>query len=160
MYGNNINFQSTLITATLGYSYTPQEVTYIPSDGTIEYYNSATAAWEEVITPLEIDGASQIRVTLDNAYISEMNHTLTWTCGSYTSTASLAAGVRTATFTIPVSWNNSFPNSENGSGYCRIQTIRSGTTIGYKTVEFPLQVPSSFKPTVGDISTTLYTTNT
>lgn len=59
------------------------------------------------------------------------------------------------TFTIPTSWYNAMPSVESCTAYCKITTYNGSKQIGSPVKKsFKVVVPSSVKPTVGDIELT------
>lgn len=96
-------------------------------------------------------------VTITNAYLSELNHTVSWTCGTYSSgDQSVSAGVGTKSYSIPASWINAASSSTSASCTIVVKTYKSSTLIGQETKTIVLSVPASVKPSIGSVTAAVY----
>lgn len=85
---------------------------------------------------------------------SAFTHTITVTFGSYSKTI-VSKGTGTSySFTPPMEWCNVLPNATSGTAVYKITTYNGSTTIGSKSYEKTLYVPSSVVPTVDLLSAT------
>lgn len=71
--GKNVNFHApsksiAVVTFTITYSYTAPTPNYQPSIIDLETYNRSTKLWEDIIAPVDLNGSTQVRVKLTNAY--------------------------------------------------------------------------------------------
>ena len=73
---------------------------------------------------------------------SAFNHKLVIRAGTQSYTVSLAAGVKTASYTIPVAWANEFPASMSGTGKLTLETYNGSAKIGTAETSWTLAVPA------------------
>lgn len=73
---------------------------------------------------------------------SAFNHKLVIRAGTQSYTVSLAAGVKTASYTIPAAWANEFPASMSGTGKLTLETYNGSTKIGTAETSWTLAVPA------------------
>lgn len=82
---------------------------------------------------------------------SSFTHTLAYSFGDASGT--IATGVGTSyTWTVPLDLANQIPNSTSSTVKITCKTYNGSTLIGTKTVNLTVNVPSSVKPTISDIS--------
>ena len=135
--GNNVvglNLKSSAATIVIDYTYSESDQ-YPKSTGELSTYT------------VPADGSSQITMTISGSY--SVNHVIVWSLGSASSQSTLAAGVRSAQFTIPLAWNNQIPNSTSGTATATLYTYYGSTLIGSNSYTFTVTVPSSIVPSVG-----------
>lgn len=83
-----------------------------------------------------------------SAASGSFSHSVTWSCGGYSSTYNLAAGVTSHTFAPPTSWCAAFPTANSGTLTCTVQTKSGSTNIGSPVSKTAtLNVPS-YSPSV------------
>lgn len=113
------------------------------------------AVWEisnstisTITSSVPIDGSTQGSVSIssiNNSY----THQLTLSIGESSQVISLAAGVTSATFTIPSSWLSEVPNSTTGTALASLKTFNGATQVGGSdTKTFTVTVPSSVVPSL------------
>lgn len=80
-----------------------------------------------------------------SAKSSTATHTLTWKLGSNTPvTQTLAAGVHSSNFTVPLSW---LPNATSGTATCTLTTLEGGSQVGEtQTLSFTVTVNAGVTP--------------
>ena len=94
------------------------------------------------------------------AYNSAYSHKLTWTFGSHTATQTVAAGVASASYTIPLSWLDVIPSATSGSASVVLDTLdASGNSLGTSTHGFTVTVPDSVVPTISSVTATPVNSN-
>ena len=87
------------------------------------------------------------------AYNTAYSHKLTWSFGSHSYTQSVAAGVASASYTIPLSWLDVIPSSTSGSASVVLDTLdSSGNSLGTSTHNFTVSVPSSVVPSISSLT--------
>lgn len=86
------------------------------------------------ITPLETTGT--------------LTHTVQWSLGSAASDiVSLASGVTTTSYTVPMDWCIQLPSAVSGDAKCTLKTYLDGTFKATREITFTVNVPSSVVPT-------------
>ena len=79
-----------------------------------------------------------------SAQSSTATHTLTWKLGSNSQTQTLAAGVHSSSFTVPLSW---LPNATSGTATCTLTTLEGGSQVGEtQTLSFTVTVNAGVVP--------------
>lgn len=79
-----------------------------------------------------------------SAQSSTATHTLTWKLGSNSQTQTLAAGVHSSSFTVPLSW---LPNATSGTATCTLTTLEGGSQVGEtQTLSFTVTVNAGVTP--------------
>ena len=135
--GNNViglNLKSSAATIVIDYTYSESDQ-YSKSTGELSTYT------------VPADGSSQITMTISGS--NALNHRVVWTCGSASETNVLSAGTKTATLTVPLSWNNQITSATNRTATVTLYTYYGSTLIGSNSYTFTVTVPSSIVPSVG-----------
>lgn len=110
------------------------------------------------VSSVEAGASSSITMTISPVNLA-YTHTVVWTFGNETSTSTLAAGVTTATWNIPLSFCNQIPNATSGTASAVLTTYNNGTAVGNPvTYTFTITVPASVVPTAGSLSSSPVTT--
>ena len=112
------------------------EITYTvkKSTGTVGSANTGSAA------TLAISAGS-----------SSYSHKVTWKLGGHSAVQNVAAGVASASYTIPHSW---LPNAERGTASVTLETLDGNTSLGSNTYRFAVSVPASVKPGISSVGVT------
>ena len=101
--------------------------------------------------------AAKLNIT---AYNDAYTHKVTWKFGSYSYKQNLAAGVKSASYTIPLSWLNTIPSSTSGTAYVSLETIdASGNSLGTYSYAFTITVPASVVPSMSSVSSVAVNSN-
>lgn len=96
-------------------------------------------------TTVPADGATTVIATATKKS-SSFTDTITVTLGSYSMTVTSGTA-----FTIPMSWINVISGT-SATAVVKVTTKSGSTTIGSKSANLTVTVPSSVKPTINDIS--------
>ena len=100
-----------------------------------------------------VDAGQKLSVSVSNAESSELFHIIKCSFGSYAQSKTLAVGQTSAEFDIPLEWCKAIPSSTSGTITISATTYESdGTPAGSGTTTATLNVPTSVKPTVGNVS--------
>ena len=83
---------------------------YLESDGSL------------ASTSVAAGSAAKINIT---AYNSAYTHKVIWKFGSYFNTQSVAAGVTSASYTIPLTWLNAIPSATSGAATATLETYNT-----------------------------------
>ena len=79
-----------------------------------------------------------------SAQSSTATHKLVWKLGSNSQTQTLAAGVKSSSFTVPLSW---LPNATSGTATCTLTTLEGGSQVGEtQTLSFTVTVNAGVTP--------------
>jgi uncharacterized repeat protein (TIGR02543 family) len=137
-------------------SSTATAATYQPGDSARIVGNMTLyAVWKvsnstisTITSSVPIDGSTQGSVSIssiNNSY----THQLTLSIGESSQVISLAAGVTSATFTIPSSWLSEVPNSTTGTALASLKTFNGSTQVGGTDVKtFSITVPANIVPVI------------
>ena len=134
------------------YTYTVQAVANVSgynsaaSTGVVLTVDPPASNFELNRSTVEMDGSSVITTTIDPinpAY----NHDVTFALdATRTSTANVAAGSTTRSFTVPLSWCAGIPNATSATATCTVVTKSGSTVIGSLSTSFTVTVPASVVP--------------
>lgn len=109
------------------------------------------ASTPSVVGGLELVPGTTYTINTNRAS-SGFTHTLQYNFGSVGLTT-IATGIGTSTtWTPPVSLLNEIPNAVRGYGALRLITYSGGTQVGIKDIQYYLNVPSSYVPTIGSVT--------
>ena len=97
-------------------------------------------------------GSISMTITPMEEYAATYTHTVTWSVGNFQSTTQLAAGVTSASFTVPTAWMSEVPAATSGTLRAILDTLSDGTSVGTREYKAKANVPSSVKPTVGSLT--------
>ena len=137
-------------------SSTATAATYQPGDSARIVGNMTLyAVWKvsnstisTITSSVPIDGSTQGSVSIssiNNSY----THELTISIGESSQVISLAAGVTSATFTIPSAWVSEVPNATSATATATLKTYNGATQIGGSdTKTFTVTVPASVVPSL------------
>ena len=137
-------------------SSTATAATYQPGDSARIVGNMTLyAVWKvsnstisTITSSVPIDGSTQGSVSIssiNNSY----THQLTLSIGESSQVISLAAGVTSATFTIPSAWVSEVPNATSATATATLKTYNGATQIGGSdTKTFTVTVPASVVPSL------------
>lgn len=134
------------------YTYTVQAVANVSgynsaaSVGVVLTVDPPASFFELNRSTVEMDGTSVITATIDPinpAY----NHDVTFALdATRTSTANVAAGATTRSFTVPLAWCAGVPNATSATATCTVVTKNGGAVIGSLSTSFTVTVPASVVP--------------
>lgn len=112
-------------------------------------------AMTDVNAPFSVDAGQSMQITLSNAEISELKHTIICSIGSYSISKSLGVGETTCTVTVPKDWCNAVTKATSGTITITTKAYESdGTAVGTSTVTITMDVPADVKPTIGSVAVT------
>lgn len=95
-----------------------------------------------------MDGAATTKATISPVN-SAYNHDVTFALdATRTSTANVAAGSTTRTFTVPLAWCAGVTTSTSATATCTVVTKNGSTVVGQTSLTFTVTVPASVVPTV------------
>lgn len=89
-----------------------------------------------------------LNFTITNSKLSQLKHTLKLTFGTESATVSVAQGVGTASYTIPMTWLQQMTDKSVAYGSVVCETYNGNTKIGSKTAAIGVTAPDSAAPTV------------
>lgn len=113
------------------------------------YYDVRTSASTATFDQ-NVYAGEQITLTLSNDRISALNHRITATLGSYTTSIQTETGVSSGLeIGIPLEWMNAIPNSTQGTGSMEVATYEGSTLIGAVNYTIYVLVPDDILPTLG-----------
>jgi len=137
-----------------GYCYDYLAVTAMTLTFTFEYLKSDGAL---VSTNVNAGSAAQMNIT---AYNSAYSHRITWAFGSNAYVQSVAAGVASASYTIPLSWLSAIPAAVSGAATAVLETLDAGgVVLGSVSFPFTITAPTSVVPSFTGISALPVNTN-
>lgn len=99
-------------------------------------------------TSVPIDASTTVTATATKKS-SSFTDTITVTFGSYSQTVTSGTA-----FTIPKTWMNNIPKATSGTATVTVTTKSGSTTIGSKSTNITLTVPSTEVPSISSISAT------
>lgn len=102
-----------------GYCYDYLAVMAMTLEFTFQYLNS-----DGSMETLSVDAGNEAKINI-GAYNSTYTHKVIWRFGSYSNTQSIAAGERSASFTIPMTWLNAIPSSTSGLATATLETYNN-----------------------------------
>lgn len=101
-------------------------------------------------TSVTAGSAARLNIT---AYNSAYTHRVTWRFGSYSNVQTVAAGVASASYTIPLIWLNAIPSALSGAASATLETLDTGDNVlGSSSYSFTITVPASVVPSIGSIT--------
>lgn len=103
-----------------------------------------------------VDAGDSLTATITPA-VSTYSHTLTTTFGNREQVQEVAAGVTTATITVPVEWLDQIPNAGSGVGTITLTTMDGSTAIGTTAASLTVTVPDSAAPVITHTEEPVYT---
>ena len=107
----------------------------------------------DIDAPSSVEAGSSLTVTVNNAELGDVKHTITCSIGTYSLSKTIGLGVASCTFDIPIEWCNAITKATSGTLTIAIKAFESdGTSVGTTTITTTLEVPSHVKPTVASIS--------
>ena len=150
MEGNRILIiyvPSTRGTYSGGYCYDYLGITALTMTLTFDYLQSTGAL---ASTTVAAGSAATMNIT---AYNSAYSHRVTWKFGSYSNVQSVAAGVSSVSYTIPLNWLNAIPSATSGTASATLETLdASGNLLGTSTHNFTITAPASVVPSISGIT--------
>lgn len=100
-----------------------------------------------------VNMGSAATITLSRAS-SSFTHTLTYKFGNASGTIASKTSSTSVSWTPPVSLASQIPSAVSGTCTITCDTYSGSTKVGSKTCTHTLTVPSSVKPTIGNLSVT------
>lgn len=91
--------------------------------------------------PASVTAGNSLSVGITPASAA-FNHKLLIRAGTQSYTVTMAAGVKTASYTIPTAWANEFPTSMSGTGKLTLETYNGSAKIGTAETSWTLAVPA------------------
>ena len=109
-----------------------------------------------VLTALQLNkstlDAGQPLMAALTAMNAQTANTIEWAFGSRKETRSLAAGVASDTFTVPLAWLDQIPAAVSGTASCKVSTLQGSTVIGSVSANFTVTCPAFVVPVPGVLS--------
>lgn len=137
-----------------GFCYDYLSVTAMTLEFTFQYLKSDGSM---AASSVAAGSAATVNIT---AYNSQYTHKVIWKFGAYSYTQSVAAGISSTSYTIPLTWLNAIPSATSGSASATLETYNaSGSLIGSTVYGFTITVPSSVVPTIGSVTITPINSN-
>lgn len=168
--GNDLNTFREISSSVLTDLLTGNYGIIVKTSGTTDYYsvNSSAIALRieynyksSTITPdnPSVNCGASIGITLTTTGTSDppdasYTHVVKCTLGNQTLTASLAAGVTTHIFNVPIGWCSEIPNATSAVGAVACETFNGTKSFGETSAALTFIVPGSVKPTAGTITCT------
>lgn len=107
---------------------------------------------QSAIASVSVDSNNKVTVNL-NRYVSTFTHTVKFLFGSYSHTVG-EIGTSTS-YTIPLEWLKTIPNSVTGKGSIQVTTLSNGSQVGnVVSKDFTVTVPDTVVPSIGGVSWT------
>jgi len=101
------------------------------------------------ISVTSITAGQTSTVTFSNTHLPNTIHHVTWSCGNNSHLEATVQGASSASFTIPTSWCESFPNATSGSLVVTVQTFNAyGQARGSQVQQTVLLYVPNYTPTV------------
>ncbi len=101
------------------------------------------------VAPITVTAGQTATITISNAKLSSLNHKLNIYFGNATSgVMTVAKGVGTKTYAIPLSWLNEKPDIYAGQGTIYCDTYNGSTLVGSTTAIITVIPPDSAGPSV------------
>lgn len=90
--------------------------------------------------------------------VSSFTHTLTWQFGNKTGTIANQTSNSSVTWTPPLDLADQIPNAASGYGTIWCTTYNGGTSVGQKSSNFTLNVPSNITPSISSFTSSIAST--
>ena len=130
-----------------GYCYDYLSVTAMTLTFNYEYLQSSGSMASGSVAA---GGAAKLNIT---AYNSAYSHRVTWKFGTYSNIQTIAAGVTSASYTIPLNWLKTIPNATSGTASATLETLdTSGGVLGTSSYSFTVTVPASVVPNLESVT--------
>ena len=130
-----------------GYCYDYLSVTAMTLTFTYEYLQSSGSMASGSVAA---GSAAKLNIT---AYNSAYSHRVTWKFGTYSNIQTIAAGVTSASYTIPLNWLKTIPNATSGTASATLETLdTSGNVLGTSSYSFTVTVPASVVPNLESVT--------
>lgn len=105
---------------------------------------------QSAIASVSVDSANKVTVNLTR-YVSTFTHTVKFVFGNYSHTVG-EIGTSTS-YTIPLEWLKTIPNSVTGKGSVQVTTLSNGSQVGsVVSKDFVVTVPNTIVPSISGIS--------
>lgn len=85
-------------------------------------------------------------------YAATYTHAVTWSVGNFQTTTQVAAGVTSASFTVPTAWMSEVPAATSGTLRVILDTLSDGESVGTREYTAQVTVPDNVMPTAGTLS--------
>ena len=130
-----------------GYCYDYLSVTAMTLTFTYEYLQSSGSMASSSVAA---GSAAKLNIT---AYNSAYSHRVTWKFGTYSNVQTIAAGVSSASYTIPLNWLKAIPNAASGTAIATLETLdTSGNVLGTSSYNFTVTVPAGVTPNLESVT--------
>ena len=130
-----------------GYCYDYLSVTAMTLTFTYEYLQSSGSM---VSSSVAAGSAAKLNIT---AYNSAYSHRVTWKFGTYSNVQTIAAGVSSASYIIPLNWLKAIPNAASGTASATLETLdTSGNVLGTSSYNFTVTAPASVTPNLESVT--------
>ncbi len=130
-----------------GYCYDYLSVTAMTLTFTYEYLQSSGSMASGSVAA---GSAAKLNIT---AYNSAYSHRVTWKFGEFSTAQTVAAGVSSASYVIPLNWLKAIPNATSGTAGATLETLdTSGNVLGISSYSFTVTVPASVVPNLESVT--------
>lgn len=85
-------------------------------------------------------------------YAATYTHAVTWSVGNFQTTTQVAAGVTSASFTVPTAWMSEVPAATSGTLRAILDTLSDGESVGTREYTAQVTVPDNVMPTASTLS--------
>lgn len=102
-----------------GYCYDYLSITAVSLEFSFQYLESAGSM---ATTSVAAGSTAKINITTHNG---DYSHKVIWKFGSYSHSQSIAAGVSSASYTIPLTWRNAIPSATSGAATATLETYNA-----------------------------------
>lgn len=137
-----------------GYCYDYLGISALTMTFTFDYLQSEGSL---SATSVEAGGSISMNIT---SYSTEYTHKVGVLFGSHSMTSTLAAGVTSTSFVIPLEWLDVIPDAVSGVAVMTLETLDAGgNSLGKSDHSFSITVPADVGPNIGTFSVTPLNTN-
>lgn len=119
--------------------------TIVGGGGTVDERSQGTLSAASIAFGESID----LAITPKNA---DYSHVVTYKLGSHSENHTVAAGVATDSFTLPMAWLDALPGSVTGVLEVTLGTVNNGASLGTQSYTARVTVPDSVLPVAGTLT--------
>ena len=130
-----------------GYCYDYLSITAMTLTFNYEYLQSSGSMASGSVAA---GSAAKLNIT---AYNSAYSHRVTWKFGTYSNIQTIAVGVTSASYTIPLNWLKAIPNAISGTASATLETLNtSGSVLGTSSYSFTVTAPANVIPNLESVT--------
>jgi len=94
------------------------------------------------------NAGESLNFTISNAKYSELSHKIKLTFGIESDTVDMNRGVKTASYTVPLTWLEQMTDRASANGAAVLETYSGSTLVGSRSYSFTVTAPDSAAPVV------------